>query len=297
MKKNLILILLFLILLTSCNDTKNNSLKEKPKVVVSIPPYISIIKSIAGDTVSVESVVPKNFDPHTMEITPLQRKLIQKANLFIGIGETYEAKLLSTLINENKELSVLQLNEHLPLLTPMQEKNMDSMEHNHGDHTHHHHSHDLHFWLSPSLLPLQISLISESLSKLNPNLSETYTQNSKNLIDEVNQLHKILSTELKPYYGKALLVPHAALGYFCHDYGLIQIAVEFEGKSPLPNDLNQILNITKSSDVLCGLIFPQFNNKGLKIIANALSIRTIQFNPLSENLIENIRQLGQDIID
>ena len=41
-----------------------------PDVVVSIPPYVSLVKAIAGDTVTVHSVMGGNFCPDTAEATP-----------------------------------------------------------------------------------------------------------------------------------------------------------------------------------------------------------------------------------
>ena len=89
----------FLILLicstfaTSCTKERFKG-KKAPHVVVSIPPYISLVKEIVEDTVTVTSLMDGNFDPHVSETTPLQVKKVQKADLFIGIGELYEKKLL-----------------------------------------------------------------------------------------------------------------------------------------------------------------------------------------------------------
>lgn len=294
MKKIFLIGVLLLGFITwGCQRPAATGVKGKPVVVVSIPPYMSLVKGIAGDSVTVLSAIEPNFDPHTMEVTPSQREMIEKADLFIAIGEVYEDKLLTALQDSNHDLRILQLNQKIPTLSYASTTNfIDACE---DIHLHLAASQDVHFWLSPKLLPLQISVISDALTDLKPEMGGTYTENSEALIGKTKALDQKIEGMLRTYQKKALLVPHSAFGYFCHDYNLIQIAVECEGKSPLPNDVNRVLEFAKHSSVVCSFKFAQFNNKGVELIADKLNLRTVSFSPLAEDVLQNLEQLATDI--
>lgn len=110
--KRLIPLFLLLILGLFVGCTKMGSgVSGTPHVVVSIPPYISLVKEIVGDTMTVNSALGPSFDPHTAEATPHQMKMVQNADLFIGVGEGYERKLLSALREGTKEVRILEMDE------------------------------------------------------------------------------------------------------------------------------------------------------------------------------------------
>ncbi|NGX50747.1 MAG: High-affinity zinc uptake system binding-protein ZnuA [Chlamydiae bacterium] len=295
-KKNLLICLLVLGFIgLGCQRAAPKGVEERPLVVVSVPPYISIVEAIAGDSVRVESATRQGFDPHTMEVTPRQREMVQGADLFIAIGEPYEAKLLAALREEKGEMRVLYLNEKIPTLTYQEDTH--SIEACGRDHAHHHgsESRDLHFWLSPRRLPMQAKLIADSLTELNPALRERYSESAKLYIQRVQELDSRVQEMVSSYAGDALLVPHSALGYFCSDYQLVQIAVECEGKSPLPHHIAAILDLAKKSEVRAVFTFPHTNNKSVEVIAKELNLRTTTLDPLAEDPLETIEQIATEI--
>ena len=287
------LMLLGASLLGGCAPKESKDDKHKPLVIVSIPPYISLVKAIAGDTVSIVSAVPPNFDPHTMEVTPRQWELVQGASLFVAIGETYEKKLLQTLLDEQKDLQVLYLNAKTPLIPYSHDSHCPDACHSHSHSTKE--AQDIHFWLSPKSLEIQLKVLTQSLIKICPDLEETYNKNAASYVEKIQRLDHDIQVMLKPYQGKGIIVSHAALGYFCHDYHLIQIPVECEGKSPLPQDINRALDLVARTDIACVFIAPQYNNKGAEKIAEELKLRTYTFDPLSEDLLKTLEQIAKDI--
>lgn len=285
MKKVLLLtyIIVMGITTTNCQRELPSQDKNKPLIVVSICPYVSIVQAIAGESVTVCSAIQPNFDPHTMEVTPNQRALIQHAKLFIAIAEPFEPKLCTALREHNKEARIVELNEQIPALHELSP---------HTDPASPKGTQDNHFWLSLKRLPIQVDMITEALSQLNPEHKELYRKRANIYIERVKQLDTKLQTMLYPYQKKALLLPHSALGYFCADYNLIQIAVECEGKSPLPKDLSYVLDLAQQSDVVCAFTLPQFNNKGVEWIASKLHIHTNNIDLLEQDLLKTIEQIA-----
>lgn len=267
--------------------------KGTPDVVVSIPPYITLVKAIVGDTMTVESALGANFDPHTAEVTPSQMRMVQNADLFIGIGEEYEGKLLSAIREGTKKVRVLEMDERIPLLSYSQDTNfVDACQDINLPLSG---SKDLHIWLGPKRLIPQVQVMIEVLSQINPHNQSIYEQNGEALIERIKDLDRRLHEKLRPFQKRAIIVSHAALGYFCYDYNLIQIAVECEGKSPLPQNVSRVYDLARNSDVICVFTAPQFNNKGAELVAKELKLRVIPFDPLSEDILETLEEIGNMI--
>jgi len=76
---------------------------------------------------------------------------------------------------------------------------------------------------------------------------------------------------------------------------LIQIAVECEGKSPLPQNISYALELARRDEAICSFIAPQFDNKGAEAVGRALHLRIVSFDPLAENILETLEDLGNAI--
>ena len=239
---------LLIIFLASCQKNSPHT-SEKPFVVTSIPPYISLVQAIVGDTMTVTSALGENFCPHTAEVTPSQMKKVLSANLFIGVGEAYESKLIAVMNRGAKKTPVLELDKKVSLLSPSQDTNV--VDACHDVNLHLKDSKDLHIWLGPQALIPQVSAMVEALSKLNPDNTSQYNKNGNALIKKIRKMDQNLQEQLRPFQKKAIIVSHPVLGYFCHEYNLTQIVVECEGKEPLAKDAANILRFAENSDVVC----------------------------------------------
>lgn len=298
MKKYLLSALVFLFLtifIASCHTAFKSTKGDKPVVLVSIPPYISIVQAIAGDTVEVRSAINTSFDSHTSEITPRQAQMIQMCDLWIGVGEPYEKKLLTSLREAKKEVRVLQLNENTTLLSYANDVNfVDACtDTNLPDSS----AHDLHFWMSPRRLVAQTERINQALSDMNPEFAKQYNQNAKNYISAIKNLDMKITKQLNPYRKKAIIVSHPFLGYLCHDYDISQIAVECEGKSPHAQSINRILSLARNYKAVCVFITPQHNNKGALLVAEKLNLKTYRVDPLAEDPLDTIQKVVDDITE
>ena len=100
MRKFLILVSLmslFLVALVGFSQATSKKKKGKrPLVLVSIPPYISVVQSLAGDSVEVQAALDPGFDPHSNEITPRRCKELSSA--IVGLAsELFKKRECSTL--------------------------------------------------------------------------------------------------------------------------------------------------------------------------------------------------------
>ena len=242
---------------------------EKPVVIVSVPPYVEFVQRIAGDTVRIETALPPGFDPHGGETTPKHIQALSKAAVWIGTGEPFEQRFVAVLKENNPSLKVVDLSKSVPLITSC-------------------HGPDLHIWTSPKLAQTQARVIAEALAAITSTSLDPFLQ-------DLRQLDSDITTMLAPYRGSAILVTHPSLAYFCQDYGLEELSVECEGKHAKPRELKDLLQAAQEKKVSCFLTQPQFNNKGLLLIARQLDKPTYEIDPLRQDYIENMREIAQTI--
>ncbi len=290
MKKWLLLITITImtLMLGACQTTK--ALK-KPQVLVTIPSYENLLKNVLGDRFEVICVVPEGFNPHYFEVRPNDLNKIQNPKFWFGINEAFEPKLLESLKARFPNLRYFNLVESIPT------KSLIIDHHCHDDHSdchHHHHEIDMvdnHIWMSPKLLKIQMDFIQKQIL----DLSEKEIIAFKTLNHQLYQLENRLKEALKPYENQAILVSHASFGYFCQDFGLKQISIEFEGKQPMPRDLEKLANQLESSKVICVLAQIQFDQKGAILIAKKLGKPLYTIDPYSKNYFEMMKELEQNI--
>ena len=91
-----------------------------------------------------------------------------------------------------------------------------------------------------------------------------------------------------PPERRRLVTDHAVLGYFADAYGLRQMAVELEGKSPSPRQLRTLIAQAKADHVKVIFVQPQFDQRSAESIASAIGGSVVEIDPLRKNVIDNM---------
>jgi zinc transport system substrate-binding protein len=267
--------------LTSCFKKEHSA-----DVLVSIPPYLYFIQELTGKELSAVSLVPVGANPHLYEPTPKQVEQAKSAKVWIRLSENFEKKVAKSLQEQNKQLVILNLAETIPLL-PMQNDG-ECCNCTHCVETE---SKDLHIWLSLRLAQTQAKEIADALIRAFPQKRDLIEMNLIKLQEKLVEADELFTKKLVPFQGEALLVSHPAFGYFCHDYGLKQISIEYDGKDPLPQQLADILKMTENTKVRTVLTQAQYNNKGAEIIARKLHLPIHEVDPYSPDYLSNFRHI------
>ena len=147
---------------------------------------------------------------------------------------------------------------------------------------------DRHVWMSPNLVKKQASKIAEIFSRQFPEHRREFEARYQSLIIELDALDSEIRLALDPVKNSVMLVSHPAFGYFCRDYSLQQLSVEFEGKDPRPKYLEFVLK-QKRPDVAISL--PQHNNKGVIVVAEKFQVPIQMIDPYSYHYFETMRAL------
>lgn len=243
-------------------------------VLVSIAPYKYMVEAIAGDTITVEVLVPASADMHTFEPTVKQTQMISRADLWFRIGENFERQLLEALQAYRPNLRIIDLREGQDLI-------MQGC-------CRHHQGADLHFWLSPKMLKNQAKRVAAILGEAYPQNIALYQQNLSAHLERLDRLDQEVDQRLAPLKNRILIVSHPAYGYLAREYGFKQASIETEGREPSPRELTRLMQLV--SEVKPRYIYTQvqFNNKVSELIASRFNAKVVYLDPHAENYIDAI---------
>lgn len=256
-----------------------------PFVLVSVAPHKYFVEKIAGDTVQIELMVPAGASSHTYEPTPRQMLKASQADLWFRMGEGFEARVIKTLVSHKSPIAIIDLRKGVDMITA---------DPHTGHCCCHVDSQDMHFWLSPRQAKIQASTIAEALSDRYPKQRGFYQENLKKFLQELDDLDREITQILQPMTLRTVMVSHPAYAYFCRDYGLQQLSIEFEGKDPTPWQMNNILIQARNLGIKKIFIQAQYSNKGARVFAKELKADVVMLDPYSENYKESMLAIARN---
>ena len=268
-------LLIFLLLSTTYIFSNINA-------VVSIIPEQTFLKAIGGEKVNITLMAQAGDSPHTYEPKPSQMLSVAKADLYLAIDVEFEQVWLPKFQSLNNKMLVADIAEGV--------KKVAMSHHAHTSHdAHEHEGQDPHIWTSPANVKTIAQNIYKALVKVDKDNEYYYQHNLDTFLKQVektdSQIKEILST-LKGCH--TFMVFHPSWGYFAKAYGLRQIAVEVEGKSPKPRELVMLLKEAKEEKVTAIFTQPEFSDSSAQILAKELHIPVIKVSPLAPNWSENL---------
>lgn len=262
--------------------TLNTFILANINIAVSIMPEKGFVEAIGGDKVNVSLMVTPGNSPHTYEPKPSQMRDIAKASLYFAIGVEFEKIWLKKFMHSNKNMKVIELSKNIKKLP---------LASNHNSH-HNHHNHviayDPHIWTSPSNVKVIALNIYEALIKEDPANKNYYEKNYNKFMDLINHTDSKIKSILLEKPNAKFMVFHPSWGYFAKDYGLEQMPIELEGKSPKPKELIELIKKAKDEKISAIFTQPEFSDSVAKVMANELNIKVIKVSPLAKNWSKNL---------
>ena len=260
--------------------------------VVSILPEKTFVEAIGGDKVSVSVMVLPGNSPHTYEPKPSQMKDVAKATLYFAIGVEFENVWLNKFRNLNTNMQVIDLSEGIQKLSISTHPDA----HNEDKTAHKHEGNDPHIWTDPENVKIIALHIYETLMQADPENKVYYKLNYEKFIALINQTDsKIKSILSSKEEGTKFMVFHPSWGYFAQAYGLKQLPVELEGKSPKPKELINLIKEAREEKISAIFTQPEFSDSIAKVMANELHIKVIKVSPLSPEWSENLINIANAI--
>lgn len=188
--------LLLAVTLTAC------SRGSAPDVLTSTTLLADIARNVAGDRLTVDSLLPAGTDPHSYQPVAQDATRITESKVLIVHGAHYEDFLESLLESVGSPENVIDVSTGLRLLSDEQGT-------------------DPHVWLDPNNVIVYVDHIREGLAHFDPGGVEVYQANASAYIDELTELDTWIEEQVAQIapQRRVLVTNHEAFGYFAARYG------------------------------------------------------------------------------
>ena len=234
-------------------------------VVASTNVYGSILETVGGGHVSVQSIIDRpTQDPHSYEATARDRLAVSEAELVVLNGGGYDT-FMETLVKEEQMPAEDVLNAvDISGLEPAETDEADTGEsdgHGHDGqdgHDHAGHSHggfNEHVWYSPDAMGLLAEAAAERLAELDPANAQAFRDNAADFADGVADLEERLAALRPAAEGQDVAVTEPVPNYLLEDAGLHNVtpddfteAVE-EGSDVPVAVLNEMEELVRSGTI------------------------------------------------
>lgn len=295
MKRTIILLIITIIFLSqSCTKSEPKTVDNRVQVFTSVLPQKFLVDRIGGDFVNTQSIVGSGDSPATYQPTPNQIMALSQADILFKIGVPYETVYLKKITATLKNLKIIDTSDGI------NKRHIDSHHHDENNDDEKHKEDeglDPHVWLSPVLAKVQAKTILNSLILLDPNNKEYYKTRYDKLIQDLDNITFELHAKLAPLKGKTMFVYHPSFGYFTDEFSLHQESIESGGKEPTPSQLEDIITEAITDGIKIIIVQPEFSIKSANAIASAINGTVTTMNPLEVNYIENLREMGNTIVN
>ena len=156
---------------------------------------------------------------------------------------------------------------------------------------------DPHIWLSPPLLARLARNTAMALAAADPEGREQYQANLESYLERARATDRRIAALLAPLEGAPLFVFHPAFGYFADTYGLVQIAVETEGKEPSPRALTALIKHARQAGARVIFVQPQFDRKSAEAVAQGIGGAVVPLDPLARDVLANLEAMASAVDD
>lgn len=273
-KSKVTIFFLLMILTIGCHPSKHPS--GKPAITVSILPQKYFVEKIAGDKYDVNVMVPPGASHENYDPTPEQIVGLSNAVVYFRVGNIDFEKTWIQKFSENyPNLKFVNLSKNLDLIES-------------ADDNHHHGQTEPHTWMSPMNVKSMAKIIYETLVEMDMKNESFYTFNYKQFIYEMDSLTALIRTKFQHSKSNSFIIYHPALTYYARDFGLIQWAIELEGKSPSVQHIRDLIDIAKREKIKAVLVQKQFDVSKAETIASEIDGIVIEIDPLNENWSKEI---------
>jgi len=255
---------------------------------VSILPQAYFVERVGGNHVTVSVLVGPGKSPATYEPTPKQIAGLSDANVYFTVGMPFETRLMEKLANLIPNLKIVPTQKGIRLRFFQSGDASDGHDHEKG-------APDPHIWLDPELVKIQAGTICDELKRLDPGHAETYESNLQSFRHDLDSVDAAIADLLAPIKGSRFYVFHPSYGYFADRYGLIQVAIESEGKEPGARQLAELIANAKAEKIRAIFIQPQFAETMAGAIAREVNVPVVQLDPLARDYLANLMDMAQKI--
>ena len=288
--RNFLLYILFVSCFVACTS-KGAKKTENQTIAVSILPIQYLVDRVGGGDFETVCIVPPGSSPETYEPTPAQMRHLSRSEAYFQLGLLdFEQALEAGLAYNAPGLKNINLSDGLTLL----EGHVHDHSHEGMDH-HHAHGTDPHAWLSLSRMKNVTCRIAGTLAQIRPDSVQKYRRNAELIISSIDSLDSRISDSFSGLNLKTFLIYHPFLSYFSDDYGLVQLAIEDEGKEPSAAHMKELVRLAENLELTTVFYQHQANSNTVEALAKEARLTPVALDPLSYEWLSNMESIAESI--
>lgn len=192
-----------------CRDSAGGLAGEdgRPAILADTSFLADIVRNVAGERLTVSSLLPTGADPHSFEPTPQDAKRVTESRAIV-INVIGLAPQLDDLLADVAGSDVPVIEAAAGLVRA---------------------SADPHVWLDPLRVVTYVDNIAKGLAELDPAGADEYRANAEAYSEELGALDAWIAgkVETLPVGRRLLVTDHESLGYFAERYGFTIVGSVF----------------------------------------------------------------------
>ncbi len=242
---------------------------EEIRISVSVLPQAYFVERVAGRRAVVHVMIPKGANHETYEPTPQQLVKLSDSQLYITIGAPglpFEERYLKTALGQNRKIRVVNMSEGM---TYREE--------------------DPHVWTSPAAVRIAAQNIERALTACDPARSGEYRKNLRGFLADIDTLDGEIKRTLAAKKGHSFMVYHPAWGYYAGEYGLVQLAVEEEGKPVNAAHIRRMVDLARKKGIRAVLVQKGYDSKSARAIARDIGGEVVEADPLERDWLQGMK--------
>jgi len=253
--------------LTALAPQRRSVLTGKLRVAATVFPLYDIVRNVAGESVSVQLILPPTGEPHTFEPTPSAMNALQDTAVVYAIGhgldswlEKIAGRIPQVVVDKNIIIRTAAAQ-------PSDIAAAAGIEQTPGD--------DPHYWLSIPNARLIAANVAEDLSARFPTFKDEFARNQRIYDGQLADADAQIRARLVTVKNRNIISLHDAWYYFSDAYGL-RVAGTFEptaGREPTPRYLAALKRAVDEFGVRTLYHEPQFDSRTIETFAQDNGLR------------------------
>lgn len=234
--------------------------EDKVRVTVTFNAMKEFVEAVGKDKVEISTIVPDGMEAHGFEPKARDMEALSAAEIFVYNGLGMEAWVDEAIQSaNNKNLIVVAASEGADVIT-REEHEEDGHEDEHEDEDedgheegegHDHGKYDPHLWLSLKGAQTEAVNIKDALIEADPDNKDYYEENCNAFISELEILYNEYEEKFQSVEKRNFVTGHAAFGYLCRDFGLVQNSVSdiYAEGEPSAQQLTELVEYCRENNV------------------------------------------------
>lgn len=262
----------------------------QPSVLTTTTILADLVRQVAGDAFSVESIAPAGASIEDFAPRPGDSRRASEAELIVMNGLGLDRWVEPLLHNRASDARVLAVGEGLPAIVEDGTGNP-------------------HFWLDVTLAKRYVERIRDALAELDPGRAPRYGESAARYIGELDELDREIRGRVStlPAERRRLVTSHDAFPYFAQAYGFEVVGfVQSEpGKDPSAAELAELVEKVRAAQVPAVFVEAGHSPALAQALADEAGVRRVVTDlptdslgsPPTDTYVGLMRTLVQKIVD